>query len=88
MGYYEGQRENPCPRCGGPVATTFISVSPMSFSQRCRGCGAGEFTPEEETALGPNVEPSRNDPHAFAHRAMRMELTTAEAVSARLGGKP
>ena len=29
-----------------------------------------------------------NDPLAFVHRAMRMELTTAEAVSARLGGKP
>ena len=54
MGIYEGQRENPCPRCGGTVYTTFISVSPMSFYQYCSGCEAEEFTPDEEKLLGSN----------------------------------
>lgn len=51
MGYYEGQRENPCPRCGGIVYTLFISVSPISFYQKCSGCGTEEFTEEEEKQL-------------------------------------
>jgi hypothetical protein len=58
MGYYEGQRDRPCPRCGGIVATVFISVGPMSFSQKCRGCGTTEFTQDEEARLGDNVLPT------------------------------
>ena len=54
MGYYEGLRDNPCPRCGGIVYTVFISVSPMSFSQRCQKCGITEFTEAEELQLGGN----------------------------------
>lgn len=84
MGVYPGQRENPCPRCGGVVGTLFISVSPMSFSQKCGACGVSEFTPEEDAGLGGTqavawqVEPAWPVP----------TLTTAEAVNARLGGKP
>jgi hypothetical protein len=59
MGYYVGQRDRPCPRCGGVVSTLFISVSPMSFSQRCNDCGTTEFTPEEEVQLGANVLPKQ-----------------------------
>ena len=58
MGVYPGKRENPCPRCGGVVWTTFISVSPMSFSQKCEGCGTAVFTEDEEKVLGANVSPS------------------------------
>jgi ribosomal protein S27AE len=54
MGYYVGQRENPCPRCGGIVVTLFISVSPMSFSQKCENCGTDSFSEEEEKLLGAN----------------------------------
>lgn len=57
MGYYEGRREHPCPRCGGVVATLFISVGPMSFSQRCDSCGVTEYTEAEETQLGDNLPP-------------------------------
>jgi hypothetical protein len=55
MGYYLGQRENPCPRCGGIVYTTFISVTPMSFFQKCSGCKTETFTEEEEELLGDNT---------------------------------
>ena len=61
MGYYLGQRENPCPRCGGVVGTIFISVSPMSFSQRCQQCGADDYTPEEDAQLGANTSPTARD---------------------------
>lgn len=54
MGYYQGQRENPCPRCGGIVYTLFISVGDMSFSQECNKCNTTEFTPTEDKALGAN----------------------------------
>ena len=47
MGYYLGQRRNPCPRCGGVVATIFVSVSLMSFSQRCSECGTSEFASDD-----------------------------------------
>lgn len=53
MGYYQGRRENPCPRCGGVVVTLFISVD-MSFHQECLKCGAKQFTKEEEEQLGGN----------------------------------
>lgn len=61
MGIYEGQRENPCPRCGGVVGTTFISVTPMSFSQRCHGCGTTDFMDEENAQLGGNRYPDIED---------------------------
>lgn len=54
MGIYYGQRENLCPKCGGKVGTTFISVTPMSFYQMCSGCKTTEFTEEEEKQLGNN----------------------------------
>lgn len=54
MGYFKGQRENPCPRCGGIVHTLFISVSPVSFDQRCEKCETWKFTEEEEKQLGAN----------------------------------
>lgn len=73
MGYYEGQHENPCPRCGGVVETVFISVAPMSFSRRCQGCGVSEFTSEEVEALGDNRHPFANDRYALSHRRMRVE---------------
>ena len=47
MGYYDGQRKNPCPRCGGVVLTVFVSVGAMSFHERCVGCGTEDFTPDE-----------------------------------------
>lgn len=65
MGYYEGQRENPCPRCGGVVATLFISVTPMSFSQRCQGCGVSDFTEAEETYLAGNESRPSRAPQPF-----------------------
>lgn len=55
MGYYEGQRKNPCPRCGEIVYTLFISVSPMSFYEKCSGCGTTDFTEEERKQLGENT---------------------------------
>lgn len=54
MGYYTGQRENPCPRCGGVVVTLFISVTPMSFYQKCIGCSTQIFSKEEDTQMGAN----------------------------------
>lgn len=54
MGYYEGQRENPCPRCGSVVYTLFVSISPMSFSQKCSGCKTTSFSKPEEKLLGSN----------------------------------
>lgn len=54
MGVYYGERENPCPRCGGKVTTVFISVTPMSSSQKCLGCKTTDFTKEEEKKLGKN----------------------------------
>lgn len=54
MGYYEGQYENPCPRCGGLVYTLFISVTPMSFWMECSKCHTKEYTPEETKQLGAN----------------------------------
>lgn len=55
MGYYEGQRENPCPRCGGKVHTLFISVTPISYSEQCDKCGTTEFTVEEKEQLGKSI---------------------------------
>lgn len=60
MGYYVGQRENPCPRCGGIVYTLFISVTPMSFSQKCSDCETESFSKEEDKLLGNNI-PRRID---------------------------
>lgn len=54
MGLYQGQRENPCPRCGGEVQTIFISVGGMGFFQRCMGCKTTQYTEEEEKKLGKN----------------------------------
>lgn len=54
MGIYHGEMENPCPRCGGKVLTTFISVSPMAFYIRCSGCNVEDFTEEEQIELGNN----------------------------------
>lgn len=54
MGYYEGQYENPCPRCGEIVYTLFISAGSMSFNRRCSGCKTESFTKEEEEQLGHN----------------------------------
>lgn len=54
MGYYYGQRENPCPRCGGVVSTVFISIPPMKYFQLCNGCKTEVFTKEEEKLLGGN----------------------------------
>lgn len=70
MGIYHGRHVNPCPRCGGVVGTTFISISPMSFHRGCGDCGARDFTPEEVVQLGDNVAPGFAD-------------TFAEAIGAR-----
>ena len=52
MGIYYSVYENPCPRCGGRVSGTFISVSPMSYSMFCGGCKARDYTDDEKEALG------------------------------------
>lgn len=65
MGYYEGEREWPCPRCGGHVWTLFISVD-MLFRQQCGRCGTTEFTPEEEKRLGGNVSAWKPPEHSEA----------------------
>lgn len=81
MGFYPGRRANPCPRCGGIVGTLFVSVSPMSFQQRCADCGTSEFTDEEEAALGPNrsgddIEPAivRGEAELKAGRGVRYHV--------------
>jgi len=55
MGIYYGERENPCPRCGGKVVTVFISVTPMQFHQQCVNCKTKEFTDKEHRKLGENI---------------------------------
>lgn len=56
MGIYFSKYPNPCPRCGGvQVSSTFISVSPMSFSVACAQCGANDFSREEINALGDGI---------------------------------
>lgn len=54
MGYYPGQYENPCPRCGNIVYTLFISVGNMSYTEECSGCKTQKFTEEEKLLLGYN----------------------------------
>lgn len=52
MGVYFNEYPNPCPRCGGTVRSTFISVTPMTYSMGCGGCQSSDFSDEEIEQLG------------------------------------